>query len=165
MEGDAGASRLTPNDTDEDPSLEPDAVADDPTAEPAVVAERRQGVEYSVEHHGHRFLILHNVEAEDFALAYTSADVPGDWTELIPHRPGTRLESVDAFARHIVISLRREGLTGLRVLADGTTDAYDMEFPEPLYSVGLAGNPEYDTNTVRIGYTSMVTPDSSTPRA
>src|SRR5580693_9223662 len=33
MEGDAGASRLTPNDPDEDPSLEPDAVADDPTAE------------------------------------------------------------------------------------------------------------------------------------
>jgi Mce-associated membrane protein len=33
MEGDAGTSRLTPNDTDEDASLEPDAVADDPTAE------------------------------------------------------------------------------------------------------------------------------------
>jgi Mce-associated membrane protein len=33
MEGDAGASRLTPNDPDEDPSLEPDALADDPTAE------------------------------------------------------------------------------------------------------------------------------------
>jgi Mce-associated membrane protein len=33
MEGDAGASRLTPNDTAEDPSLEPDAKADDPTAE------------------------------------------------------------------------------------------------------------------------------------
>ena len=33
MEGDAGASRLTPNDTDEDPSLNPDPVADDPTAE------------------------------------------------------------------------------------------------------------------------------------
>jgi Mce-associated membrane protein len=33
MEGDAGASRLTPNDTDEDPSLEPGEVADDPTAE------------------------------------------------------------------------------------------------------------------------------------
>ena len=32
MEGDAGASRLTPNDTD-DPSLEPDAVADEPTSE------------------------------------------------------------------------------------------------------------------------------------
>ena len=34
MEGDAGASRLTPNDMD-DPSLEPDAVADEPTTEEA----------------------------------------------------------------------------------------------------------------------------------
>ncbi len=134
--------------------------ADDPSAEPVLIAERRHGVEYSVEHHGHRFLILHNDNAEDFALAYTSADAPGEWTELIPHRPGTRLESVDAFARHIVVSVRRDGLTGLRVLADGSTDAYDMEFPEPLYSVGLVGNSEYDTTAVRISYTSMVTPES-----
>jgi oligopeptidase B len=134
--------------------------ADHPTAGPAVIAERRQGVEYRVEHHGHRFLILHNDNAEDFALAYTSADTPGDWIELIPHTPGTRLESVDAFARHLVVSIRKDGLTGLRVLAGGSTDSYDMEFPEPLYSVGLAANPEYDTSSVRIGYTSMVTPDS-----
>jgi Mce-associated membrane protein len=33
MEGDAGASRLTPNDTDQDPSLEPIAVANDPSAD------------------------------------------------------------------------------------------------------------------------------------
>jgi oligopeptidase B len=134
--------------------------ADNPGAEPAVIRERVQGVEYSVEHHGHRFLVLHNENAEDFALAYTSADNPGGWVELIPHTPGTRLEGVDAFQRHVVISLRTGGLTGLRVIADGSTNSYDMTFDEPLYDVGLAGNPEYDTNVVRIGYTSMVTPDS-----
>ncbi|MEV6843779.1 S9 family peptidase [Actinoplanes sp. NPDC051411] len=134
--------------------------SDEPAAEPVVVTPREQGVEYSIEHHGHRFLILHNKNAEDFALAYTSADSPGEWVELIPHTPGTRLESVDAFARHIVISQRRDGLTGLRVMGDGSTDSYDMEFPEPLYSVGLTSNPEYDTTSVRIGYTSMVTPES-----
>jgi oligopeptidase B len=134
--------------------------AEAPTAPPALIRERVQGVEYSIEHHGHRFLILHNENAEDFALAYTSVDNPGDWVELIPHRSGTRLESVDAFQRHLVISLRHDGLTGLRVMADGSTDSYDMEFPEPLYSVGLTGNPEYDTAVVRISYTSMVTPDS-----
>ncbi|WP_229071694.1 S9 family peptidase [Actinoplanes sp. DH11] len=134
--------------------------ADQPTAEPALIAERVQGVEYSIEHHGHRFLILHNRDAEDFALACTSVDNPGEWVELIPHTPGTRLESVDAFARHVVVSLRREGLTGLRVMTDGSTDAYDMSFPEPIYSVGLAGNPEYETNSVRISYTSLVTPES-----
>nr|WP_221379865.1 S9 family peptidase [Actinoplanes polyasparticus] len=134
--------------------------ADTPEAEPTLIAPREHGVEYSIEHHGHRFLVLHNKDAEDFALAYTSADNPGDWVELIPHEPGTRLESVDAFVRHIVISQRRDGLTGLRVMGDGSTDFYDMEFPEPLYSVGLAGNPEYDTASVRISYASMVTPDS-----
>ncbi|MEU4419425.1 S9 family peptidase [Actinoplanes sp. NPDC024001] len=134
--------------------------ADQPAAEPFVIAERRQGVEYSVEHHGHRFLILHNLDAEDFALACTSVDNPGEWVELIAHEPGTRLESVDAFARHVVVSLRRDGLTGLRVMTDGSTDTYDMTFPEPLYSVHLAGNPEYDTASVRISYTSLVTPES-----
>ena len=134
--------------------------ADAPLSEPVVVAPRRQGVEYSVEHHGHRFLILHNDDAEDFALAYTSADAPGDWVPLIDHEPGVRLEAVDAFSRHLVVSLRRDGLTGLRVMGDGSTDSYDIDFPEPIYSVGLGSNPEYDTTSVRIGYTSMVTPDS-----
>ncbi|MFY1697217.1 MULTISPECIES: S9 family peptidase [unclassified Solwaraspora] len=134
--------------------------AADPTAEPVVIAPRRQGVDYSVEHHGHRFLILHNDGAEDFALAYTSADTPGDWVPLIDHTPGTRLESVDAFANHLVVSLRTDGLTGLRVLPAGGTDTFDLEFPEPIYSVGLDANPEYTTSTLRIRYTSLVTPDS-----
>ncbi|MGN9913183.1 S9 family peptidase [Phytohabitans sp. LJ34] len=134
--------------------------AGNPTGEPAIVAPRRQGVEYSVEHHGHRFLILHNDGAEDFELAYTSADAPGDWATLIPHSPGTRLEGVDAFANHLVVSLRKDGLTGLRVLPVGSTDTYDIDFPEPIYSVGLDANPEYGTSTVRLNYASFVTPES-----
>ncbi|WBC13479.1 S9 family peptidase [Micromonospora sp. WMMA1998] len=134
--------------------------AANPTGEPAVVAPRRQGVEYAVEHHGHRFLILHNDGAEDFALAYTSADAPGEWTPLIPHTPGTRLEAVDAFENHLVVSLRANGLTGLRVLPVGSDDSWDIDFPEPIYSVGLDANPEYRTGTVRLRYTSLVTPDS-----
>ncbi|WP_422734903.1 S9 family peptidase [Micromonospora sp. WMMD558] len=134
--------------------------AGNPTGTPASVAPRRQGVEYTVEHHGHRFLILHNDGAEDFALAYTSADAPGDWVPLIEHSPGTRLEAVDAFENHLVVTLRTNGLTGLRVLPIGGGDPHDIEFPEPLYSVGLGSNPEYRTRQVRLGYTSLVTPDS-----
>lgn len=134
--------------------------AGNPTGTPAVIAPRRQGVEYTVEHHGHRFLILHNDGAEDFALAFTSADVPGDWVPLIEHTPGTRLEAVDAFANHLVVSLRTDGLTGLRVLPVGSDDGHDIDFPEPLYSVGLDANPEYRTGQVRLRYSSLITPDS-----
>jgi oligopeptidase B len=134
--------------------------ANDPTAEPTVVAPRRQGVEYSVEHHGHRFLILHNDGAEDFALAYTSVDQPGEWTTLIEHRAGTRLIQVDAFSRHLVVALRRDGLTGLRVLPLDSGQEYDIPFPETLYTVAPDSNPEYESATYRLGYASLVTPDS-----
>jgi oligopeptidase B len=134
--------------------------ADDPLRPPAVIAPRRQGVEYSVEHHGHRFLILHNDGAQDFALGYTSVDAPGEWIPMIEHSLGTRLLDVDAFSRHLVVGLRRDGLTGLRVLPLDTGARYDIEFPEPLYSVGADHNPEYDTDSFRLRYTSMITPDS-----
>ncbi|HKS98396.1 MAG TPA: S9 family peptidase [Rugosimonospora sp.] len=133
--------------------------ADAPLSEPRLVAPRRQGVEYSVEHHGDRFLIMHNYEAEDFALAYTPVDAPGEWLPLIPHTPGTRLLQVDAFDRYLVLSLRRDGLTGLRVLPlDGK--AYDIAFPEPLYTVAPGANPEYGTSGYRLHYSSLVVPDS-----
>ncbi|NJC69064.1 S9 family peptidase [Planosporangium thailandense] len=134
--------------------------ADLPTSPPRVITPRRQGVEYSIEHHGHRFLILHNDGAEDFALAYTSVDTPGTWTPLIEHEPGTRLLEVDAFARHMVISLRSGGLTGLRVMPFDGGPSYDIEFPEPIFAVGPDANPEYDTSTFRLHYGSLVTPDS-----
>jgi oligopeptidase B len=134
--------------------------ADAPLSEPTMIATRRQGVEYSVEHHGDRFLILHNDGAEDFALATAPVDQPGEWTTLVPHTPGTRLLDVDAFAGHFVLSLRRDGLTGVRVMPVDGDDPYDIHFPEPLYSVGPDANPEFDTTSFRLHYTSLVTPDS-----
>ena len=100
------------------------------------------------------------MSAEDFAVAWTPASDPGEWHPLIDHEPGTRLESVDAFAGHLVVSLRRDGLTALRVLPLDGGEPFDICFPEPIYQVGLGANPEYDTQMLRIRYTSLVTPDS-----
>jgi oligopeptidase B len=140
-----------------------------PGGEPAVVAPRRQGVEYEVEHQvtadgADRLLILHNDHAENFELAQVElADPPvadrTAWTPLVPHREDTRLLGVDAFADHLVIYLRKDGLTGLRVLrADGSP--YEIAFPEPVYRVSPGANPEYTARSYRLGYGSLVTPDS-----
>jgi oligopeptidase B len=136
-----------------------------PTAAPMVVAPRRDGVEYSVEHQAAgvnrpaRFLILHNDGAENFALATAPIDTPAEWTPLIAADPAIRLSDVDAFAGHLVIHLRKDGLTGLRVLTDGRPDR-DLEFPETVYTVEPGGNPDYQTTQFRLHYTSLVTPDS-----
>jgi oligopeptidase B len=141
------------------------ADASAPVEDCRVVAPRRDGVEYSVEHQigaragEDRLLILHNDGAVNFELAQSSLEHPADWRPLVQHRDDTRLLSVDAFARHLVIYLRHDGLTGLRVLpTDGTPS--DISFAEPLYTVGPAANPEYETSRFRLGYTSLATPDS-----
>jgi oligopeptidase B len=137
--------------------------AADPTGELRVVAPRRHGVEYSVEHQvtedgTDRLLILHNDQAENFELAQAPVADPAAWTPLIGHRADTRLLGVDAFAGHLVVHLRRDGLTALRVLREGTE--YEIDFPEPVYTVGPGANPEYSAVAFRLGYVSLVTPDS-----
>ncbi|HVQ96034.1 MAG TPA: S9 family peptidase [Mycobacteriales bacterium] len=134
--------------------------ADQPLTGPALIATRRDGVEYSVEHQADRFLILHNDGAEDFALASTPDSAPGEWAPVLPHQPGVRLMRVTALAGHLVVSLRRDGLTGLRVLPQDGRAPYDLSFPEPIYTVSADANPAYDTARFRLRYTSLVTPDS-----
>jgi len=143
--------------------------ADDPYDEPRVVAPRRQGVEYHLEHAviagEDRFLVLHNDNALDFELSSAPVDDarPERWSPVIAHSPGTRLEDVEAFRGHLVVSLRVDGLTALRVvpLTDaGLGTAYPIELDEPIFTIGTAGNPEFEQPTVRFAYTSMVTPAS-----
>jgi oligopeptidase B len=131
-----------------------------PDSEPVAILPRRQGVEYSVEHRGGDFLVLHNAHGPNFQLdAVPVVDPAGTPRVLIGHRDDTRLLDVDAFADRLVVYFRRDGLTGLRVLPD-SGDAYEIEFPEPLYSVAPGANPEYDTRLFRLSYTSLVTPRS-----
>ncbi|HSR86371.1 MAG TPA: S9 family peptidase [Streptosporangiaceae bacterium] len=138
--------------------------AANPTGEFTIVAPRRTGVEYDVEHQilpdgTDRLLILHNDGALNFELAEAPVDNPAAWTPVIPHRDDTRMMSVDAFARHLVVYFRRDGLTGLRILPSAGAD-HEIGFPEPIYDVSPGANPEYETRTFRLHYVSMVTPGS-----
>jgi oligopeptidase B len=139
---------------------------DDPEGEPRLVAPRRQGVEYDVEPAGDRLLIVHNDGAEDFELAEAplTATSHTDWAPVLRHRQGVRILSVSAYASHAVVSLRRDGLTGLHVMprdaAGNLGEGSDIAFDEPLYVVHAPGESEFETATIRVGYASLLTPDS-----
>jgi oligopeptidase B len=70
------------------------------------------------------------------------------------------LEDVDVFRDHLVFSERREGLTHLRIrrLSDGRE--HQIRFHDPAYMAYTGTNPEWDTDKLRYGYTSMTTPSS-----
>lgn len=143
--------------------------AEDPDAGWQVFAERREGLEYSLEHAviggEDVFLVLHNDAGPDFELGTAPiAPTPAEqWRPLIAHDPAVRLEDVDAFAGHLVVHQRSEGLTQLRILEladDGVGDDYLVEFDQEIYTVGSSGNPGFAQPVVRLGYTSMAVPSS-----
>jgi oligopeptidase B len=134
-----------------------------------VFCPREEGVEYNLEHAviggEDRFLVLHNGSGANFELASspTRPTPRADWTPLIGHDDAVRLEDVDAFARHLVVHQRSEGLTQLRILElgeGGVADDYLVHFDDEVYTVGSGGNPEFHQPVVRIGYTTMTKPSS-----
>jgi len=138
--------------------------ADDPAGEFTVVWPRREGVEYDVEHAviagEDRLLIVHNDNAVNFELVDVAASDPhGEIRMLLPHNPEIRLEGVDAFRDFVVVEYRQEGLSRVAVARNGG-DFAELRFPETLFSVGIASNPEWEQPTIRLGYTSFVTPST-----
>jgi len=125
-----------------------------PEASCTVVAPRRQGVEYDVEVAGDKLLILHNDGgAENFELATAPLPGAGDpaaWTPLIPHRADTRLLSVDAFTDFLVVYSRRDGLTRLSVMPAAGGAEREIDFAEPIYTVGPGSNLEFTQATYRL---------------
>jgi len=144
--------------------------ADDPLGDFAVIEPRRQGIEYHVDHdrgdpgagRESRFLIVTNEDAEDFRLMEAPDATPGraHWHEVIPARPGIRLDNVDPFADHLVVYEREGGQTRIRVIDAATGSATVVEQPESPSTVWGGANPEYDSTTLRYEYTSLSTPRS-----
>jgi oligopeptidase B len=140
--------------------------AADSNAEFTVVLPRREGVEYSVEHAVHggqeRFLILHNEGAVNFTLVEVPVGVPARQRVLIPHRDDVRLDGVDAFAGHLVVSYRREALPRIQLWPFGSEGGYgepeEVSFDSELMSAGLGANPNWDSPKLRVGAGSFVTP-------
>jgi len=136
--------------------------AGEPGSVPRLIAARAPEHEYHVDHRGDFFYIVTNDRGRNFRLVSASvADPrPEKWTELLPHRDDVMLEDIDLFSRLSVVHEREGGFPRLRVVTLETGESYAVDFPEPAYSLSPTGNAEFETDTFRFAYESLVTPDS-----
>ncbi len=134
--------------------------ADDPTGAFRVIQPRTAGLEYDLGHHGDHFYFVTNHQAVNFRLCRAPVDTPGleHWEEVIPHRPEVKLEQVDLFAGHMLISMREGGMTTIHVRDLATGEQHRVAFDEPVYTAWLGENPRFAQTTFRLVYSSMTTP-------
>ena len=136
--------------------------ANNPTAELKIISPREADHEYNVDHRGDLFYIRTNKGAKNFRVVTAPLANPGqaNWKELVAHRPAVKVEDIDLFADHLVLSEWEKGLQKIEVLDFKTAKRQRITFPEPVYAASLAQNREFDTSVVRYNYQSLVTPSS-----
>ena len=138
------------------PSNQPDAAF-------KIFQERERDLEYSIEHFGDSFYIQTNKDdAFNFKLMKTSVEKTEqeNWIDVIPHREETLIEGFEIFKNYLVIEERTNGLLQMNIKAwDNSTDYY-LPFNEETYTANVGTNPDFDTDILRYGYTSLTTPSS-----
>ena len=141
-----------------------------PTGTFEVVAERITGIEHDLEHYSGTsswWIKVTNDDAKDFRALVRPVS-GGEWRELIPHRPGIRLEGVAAFRNFFAVIERVDGCPSVRIApALEGADPFGTDFIERATfvdagqhpaSVFLSSNPDYETPQLRVQIASMVTP-------
>ncbi|MEE8578038.1 MAG: S9 family peptidase [candidate division Zixibacteria bacterium] len=137
--------------------------ADKPGGDLKVIAEREHEVEYSVSHRNGLFYIVTNAGgAKNFKLMTTKANrtASKNWTEILPHRTEVYLQGIDLFRDQMVIWERVGGLKSISVQQFSDGEVHAVTFDEPTYSVRSGKNPDFNSQTLRFSYQSLVTPSS-----
>jgi len=142
-----------------------------PEEELRCVARRRQGVEYGIDHLGGWFVAVTNDDAEDFKVVAAPdhlLPVPA-WQDVLPHRPGTRVEHVLALSRWLVVMERADAELRLRILGlvdhrygpfghDPLAASWTVDAGEHPATTHLGAQAEHHTDELRLEQTSLVTP-------
>ena len=131
--------------------------AADPLRGPRVVAPRRDGVEYSVDHWGDRFVILHNDGAIDFRVDTADENSPGAWRPFIPHVTGARITQFECFARFGVMQRWVQGQQTLSFVSPDGTET-PITVADGPHEIEIDANPEWDQDAVRVSYQGLGLP-------
>ena len=135
--------------------------ATDTAADPLVVSPRRANHEYSIDHQGDRFIIKTNDTHKNARLATAPQDDPTEqaWEPLVDASDSHYIRGFDTFKDFIAVEVRIDGLDHVQLMWRDGESRY-IEFPESAYTAGVGRNREFQTDTLRLDYTSMVTPST-----
>ena len=136
--------------------------ANTPNGEWKIIQNRKDNLEYSVDHYNDNFYIRTNLDAPNFKLVKTPINKTTieNWTDVLPHRDNVFFQGFDLFKNYLVVQERKDGLRAVRVKIWDDSDDHYIKFNDPAYVSYTTSNLDFDTDILRYGYTSLTTPNS-----
>jgi len=136
--------------------------ANNPKGEFKALMPREEGHEFDVDKLGDTFYIVTNWQAQNFRLMTATSQTIADkalWQEHTAHRESVLLEGVELFNDFLVLSEREQGQARF-VVVNKRNERMTLEFDDPCYYAAVAMNPEPESKSARIYYSSLTTPGS-----
>ncbi|MCL4132730.1 UNVERIFIED_CONTAM: hypothetical protein GTU68_011825, partial [Idotea baltica] len=123
---------------------------------------RQRDLEYQIEHYEDQFYILTNKDAQNFQLMTTPIGQTemSNWKTVVPHRANVFIEDFDVFKNFLVLTERHKGISKIRILSHEGDDHF-VEFDESVYSASTMDNYDFNTNNIRLYYSSLKTPGTT----
>lgn len=128
---------------------------------------KREEIEYDLDHHEGYFYITTNENAINFKVMRCKVDEYANistWNEFIPHRDNVKIDGISTFKDFIMLIKRIDGQKVPEVLdMKNRENSLDIEMPESIYAFyDVPGyNKEYQTDTYRFYYSSLITPETT----
>ncbi len=135
--------------------------ASDPGTEPVLVSSRRTGHVYWLDHQCDRFVIRTNDKHKNNRLVTAPDNDPTEksWTPLVEASDSHYIRGFDVFQEFIAVEERINGLDHIRLI-NRASESTHITFQEATYVASLGNNSEFRTDTLRVQYSSMVTPNT-----
>ena len=133
--------------------------ADGPDFEPRMLAARREGIEVYADHGTPGFIATTNEDAPNFKIVVSPDDAASPtWTDLVPAQESRLIDGFDVLRDYLGIYGRENGFSQVWTYSFADESLTPIPFEEESYTVYAGTNLDFEATTLRIGYTSMVTP-------
>jgi len=124
---------------------------------------RERGVEYSLEHHGGYFYVLTNRgDLKNFYIirqAVTAPSLSGQFI-VYEHDLNAKINGMDIFKDYLAVYRTGNARTMIDIQNLKTRERHTIDFPEEIYMARGTNNPEFETEKLRVFYTSLLTPQT-----
>jgi oligopeptidase B len=134
------------------------------TSAPQIIEPRAEGIEYSIDHQGDRFLIRTNADdAADFKIMETSCETPSraHWQDWLPYQPGRMVLDHYAYKNWVMWMERENALPCICYRHNDDTKIQRIEFTEEAFALSLDPLVEFDEDTFYFEYESPATPSQT----
>ena len=120
---------------------------------------RRDREEYEIDHANDIFYILNNFnECKNFKVSTTKPNNISEWEDYIKYNPKHLLLDFTVLKKWFILFQRVDGLNQILIKNLDNGEEHLIKFDDETYELSLSGQYEFDTDLIRISYSSPITP-------